>query len=93
MSGWKLVQELARIKEVSDNKVFWELQAFMILTYKNAMPPEAYETLSELAGLEDQAPVERFFTEQVGDIDAFHRDLFRQFREEYLKPSYQSLRH
>jgi len=35
----------------------------------------------------------RFLETQVGNIGAFHRDIDRQFREEYLKPSYQSLRY
>jgi hypothetical protein len=57
------------------------------------MPQASFERLKKLALEGDQERFNRFLETQVGNISAFHRDIDRQFREEYLKPSYQSLRY
>ncbi len=74
-------------------QLIWELCAFSVQITKQAMPPEAFETLRKLADKGDQETFDRFLASRVGDIAASRRDIDRQFREEYLKPSYQTLRH
>ena len=71
----------------------WELCEFSVRITKQAMPPAAFETLRKLADEHDQEQFDRFLETRVGNIAAFRRDIDRQFREEYLKPSYQSRRH
>jgi hypothetical protein len=71
----------------------WELCEFSVQVTKQAMPPEAFETLKTLGYTGDQEAFDRLLASYVGDIGAFRRDIDRQFREEYLKPSYQSRRH
>jgi hypothetical protein len=70
-----------------------ELCEFSVQITQQAMPPAVFETLRNLAHEHDQEQFDRFLETRVGNIGAFRRDIDRQFREEYLKPSYQSLRH
>jgi hypothetical protein len=70
-----------------------ELCEFSVQITIQAMPPAAFETLRTLADAQDQETFDRFLASRIGDIGAFRRDIDRQFREEYLKPTYQSLRH
>jgi hypothetical protein len=71
----------------------WELCEFSVQITKQAMPPAAFETLRKLGYAQDQEAFDRLLASHVGDIAAFRRDIDRRFREEYLKPTYQSLRH
>jgi hypothetical protein len=74
-------------------QLIWELCAFSVEITKQAMPPQAFQTLRKLADKEDQETFDRFLASRIGDIGAFRRDIDRQFREEYLKPSYQRRLH
>ncbi len=93
-----MIEELLAAKgreNTSDERqqLIWELCEYSVQITKQAMPPAAFETLRKLADDKDQETFDRFLATRIGDIGAFRRDIDRQFREEYLKPSYQKRRH
>jgi hypothetical protein len=94
----EFLEELLAAKGKENNcnvrqQLKWELCEFSVQITKQAMPPAAFEPLRKLADEHDQEQFDRFLETQVGNIAAFRRDIDRQFREEYLKPTYQLLRH
>jgi hypothetical protein len=94
----EFLEELLAAKGIENNwyerqEPRWDLCEFSVQIAKQAMPQASFERLKKLALEGDQERFNRFLETQVGNISAFHRDIDRQFREEYLKPSYQSLRY
>jgi|SRR5215212_6223649 len=94
----EFLEELLAAKGIENNRyerqqLRWDLCKFSVQIANQAMPQASFETLRKLADEHDQEKFDRFLEAQVGNIGAFRRDIDRQFREEYLKPSYQSLRY
>ena len=64
----------------------FELSHFRVHLTKQAMPKATFAMLTRLAG--NQEVFDLFLSSIVGDVGTFRRDIDRQFREEYVKPTY-----